>query len=207
MAKMLVSIIIVLCCGFTAKANDIILSKTGNAQLDGIYKPFVELNGAMSFIKNTEGVTFKIARFKWQGDGRSVVFGWLISDSNNKEYFAVTDDDPQIPAQGWDIARAGVGLNADFDLTFKANIKKQATALTLTNAPVLDIKVYPNPTLAEITVEAKEEIQKLTLTNGAGQILMTGQNNRLDLSMLPSGVYTLEIQTQGKRNVKRIVKQ
>lgn len=204
---MFISIAFMLCCGLTATANEIILSKTGNAQLDGIYKPFVELNGAMSFIKNAEGVTFKIARFKWEGNRNAVIFGWLITDSDNKEYFAVTDDNTQIPSQGWDIAREGVGLNANFDLTFKASKNNNGNSFTLTNAPTLDIKVYPNPTLGEITVESKEEIQKLILTNLAGQVLMTGQNNRLDLLNLPSGVYNLEIESKSQRNVKRIVKQ
>ena len=207
MAKMLLSIILVFCCGLTAKANDIVLSKTGNTQLDGIYKPFVERNGAMSFIKNTEGVTYTIARFEWQVGEQATVFGWLISDSNNKEYYAVTEQNTQIPSQGWDIARAGVGLNANFELTFSDSINDQVSAFTLTNTPALDIKVYPNPTLGEITVSAKEDIQNLTLTNMAGQVLLTGQNNRLDLTTVPSGVYNLEIQPKDGRNVKRIVKQ
>jgi Secretion system C-terminal sorting domain len=185
-------------------ANDLILSKTGNAQLDGIYKPFVELNGAMSFIKNTQGITFKIERFKWSTD-KSVVFGWIISDSNNNEYFAVTDESVQIPSQGWDVARAGVGLNVNFDLTFTSTDPLEATDLTLTNTPSLDVKVYPNPTVGVITIEA-QNLQNVSLVSASGEILSSGTNNRLDLSDLPSGIYNLVILANEVKTVKRIVK-
>lgn len=198
MAKMLISIFFMFCFISTTKANDIILSKTGSAQLDGTYKPFAERNGAMSFIKVTEGVIFKIARFK---------LGWMISDSNDKEYFAVTDESTQIPSQGWDVGRAGVGLNVDFDLTFRDSTNAQNNAFSITNAPSLEVRIYPNPTLGVITVDTKEAIQSLSLTNIAGQVLITEQANRLDLSNLPSGIYNLTVQTKGGRNVKRIVKQ
>ena len=195
------------CLLLNVKANDVILSKTGNPQLDGTYKPFIELNGAMSFIKNTEGITFKIARFKWSVNQREEAFGWLISDSNGKEYFAVTDESTQIPSQGWDIARAGVGLNAYFDLTVKDGTSIQSNALTLSNTLSSDIKVYPNPTRGEIVVDAKETVQSLFLTNVAGQVVLSQQNSRLDLSNLPNGIYNLTIQTLGEKTVRRIVKQ
>ncbi|WP_373549016.1 T9SS type A sorting domain-containing protein [Haliscomenobacter sp.] len=198
MTKMLILILFMFCFMFTTKANDIILSKTGSTQLDGTYKPFVERNGAMSFIKVTEGVTFKISRFK---------LGWMISDSNDKEYFAVTDESTQIPGQGWDVGRAGVGLNVNFDLTFRASSNAQTNAFSIANTPSLEVRIYPNPTLGAITVDTKEAIQSLSLTNLAGQALITEQANRLDLSNLPSGIYNLTIQTKGGRIVKRIVKQ
>ncbi len=207
MAKMLILVLSFFCFLSTIKANDIILSKTGNAQLDGTYKPFVELNGAMSFIKNTEEVTFKIIRFKWMVNQRKEAFGWLISDSNGKEYFAVTDESTQIPSQGWDVARAGVGLNANFELTFKDDSSIQSNTLTLSNTLASDIKVYPNPTRGEIIVDAKEMVQNLFLTNATGQVLISHQNNRLDLSNLPNGIYNLTIQTMGEKTIRRIVKQ
>lgn len=207
MSKMLILVLSFFCFLSTVKANDIILSKTGNAQLDGTYKPFIELNGAMSFIKNTEGITFKIARFKWSVNQREEAFGWLISDSNDQEYFAVTDESTQIPSQGWDIARAGVGLNAYFELTFKDGSSIQSNTLTLSNTLLSDIKVYPNPTRGEIVVDAKEMVQNLSLTNAAGQIVLSEQNNRLDLSNLPNGIYNLTIQTMGEKTVRRIIKQ
>ena len=207
MAKMLILVLSFFCFLLNVEANDIILSKTGNPQLDGTYKPFIELNGAMSFIKNTEGITFKIARFKWSVNQREEAFGWLISDSNGKEYFAVTDQSTQIPSQGWDVARAGVGLNAYFDLTVKDGTSVQGNALTLSNTLASDVKVYPNPTRGEIVVDAKEMVQTLFLTNVTGQVLISQQSNRLDLSNLPNGIYNLTIQTTGEKTVRRIVKQ
>jgi hypothetical protein len=56
-------------------------------------------------------------------------------------------------------------------------------------------------------VDAKEIVQNLFITNATGQVLLSQQSNRLDLSNLPNGIYNLTIQTIGKKTVRRIVKQ
>jgi Secretion system C-terminal sorting domain len=205
MKKMLILVCLCLYTVSNALASDLILTNTGNAQLDGTYKPFEELNGAMSFIKNTEGVTFKIARFKFETNN-TLVFGWTISDSNNNEYFAVTDEGTQTPTQGWDVARAGVGLNVNFDLTFRSTVQPDENFLTLTNAPSLDISVYPNPTIGEITIVTDQGLQNVSVVNLSGQVLISSQNNRIDLSGLPSGIYNLIVQTKDTKVVKRVIK-
>ncbi len=207
MKKSFITIAFFFCLAFVLQAKDLILSNTGNPQLDGVYKPSLVLNGATSFSKTIEGLTFKIARFQ-VSDGRTgSLFGWMISDSNNKEYFAVTDASLQIPSEGWDIARAGVGLNVNFELTFRDLAGLQTQAFTMANTNASSIKVYPNPTFGEVMVEANTDIERLSLLNASGQVLKTGQDNRLDLSKLPSGIYFLSIQINGQQSLKRIVKQ
>jgi Secretion system C-terminal sorting domain len=208
MKKIICSISICLCFTVCLKASDIILSKTGNTQLDGIYKSFIDVSGAMSFIKNTDGVTFRIARFKIElnqkGDAH---VGWLISDSNGKEYFAIKSDNVQPPADGWDVARAGVGFNVDFDLTFSNESLDKPLAFSFTNANSTIVKIYPNPTLGIINVESDSPIQRLSLVNLAGQMILTDKNNRLDLSNIQTGTYSLIIETENGKTIKRIVKQ
>jgi hypothetical protein len=208
MQKILISILFLLCLAFQSNASEVVLSNTGNAQLDGIYKKFVEVNGTMSFIKTTASSNIKIARFKLESTNSEVfIFGWMIFDSNGKEFFAVTDESILPPAQGWDVARAGVGLNVNFEITVRDEMNAKSPSFLIANTPSMLVKLFPNPTVGEIMVEADSPIQSLTLMNASGQTLLTTQNNRLDLLDLPNGVYSLIIETNGLKTTKKVIKQ
>jgi hypothetical protein len=208
MQKIIISILFLLFLALQSKASEFVLSNTGSTQLDGIYKSFIEVNGAMSFIKTTASGNFKIARFKLESTNSEVfIFGWMIFDSNGKEFFAVTDESILPPSQGWDVARAGVGLNVNFEITFRDEMSEKSPTFTIVNSPSMEIKVYPNPTIGEIVVDADSPIQSLTLMGFDGQTLQTSQNNRLDLFDFPIGVYSLVIVSNGQKIIKKVVKQ
>jgi hypothetical protein len=208
MQKILISILFLLFLAFQSNASEFLLSNTGSTQLDGNYKKFIEVNGAMSFIKNTELGNVKIARFKLEStNSENFIFGWMIFDSNGKEFFAVTDESVLPPSQGWDVARAGVGLNVNFEITFRDEMSEKSPTFTIENSSSMEVKVYPNPTIGEIVVDADSPIQSLTLLGANGQTLQTSQNNRLDLFDFPIGVYAVIIEVNGLKTVKKIIKQ
>jgi Secretion system C-terminal sorting domain len=208
MKKIIISMLLLVSLTLTAKATDILLSQTGNPQMNGLYKASVDINGAASFVKNTDLSSFRIARFKTPSNQDGFSFsGWLISDANGKEYFAINGDNKLPPADGWDVARAGVGLNSNFTMTFRDETAKNPTAFTLANTPATQISIYPNPTIGEINVSADVPIERLILTNLAGQTLLNEQNSRLNLSDFPTGTYFLTIQTATGKSVRKIIKQ
>lgn len=70
-----------------------------------------------------------------------------------------------------------------------------------------DVEVYPNPTSGILNVEADHSVDLLHLTNQLGQSILSTTQSTLDLTDLPSGLYLLEIVTNDRSFVKRIVKQ
>ncbi len=67
------------------------------------------------------------------------------------------------------------------------------------------IKVYPNPT--ENNVYFSETVNRVTVANAQGKIVLTTQNkNQLSLENLPTGWYVLEIEHNGKVEQNKLVK-
>ena len=75
---------------------------------------------------------------------------------------------------------------------------------------VLDVKVYPNPTVGRITVEA-DDMQTIELYDGVSRRIdyrtVEGGISTLDLSGLPSGMYYMRVKTANGTVIKKIVKQ
>jgi hypothetical protein len=87
-------------------ADDILISGTGSSLIDGVY----EHNLDNSYQK-------KDASIKIVQSGNV----WSIIDTKNNVYFAVTENVGFPPQKGWDVGRAGVGLNPIFKLDYDTN--------------------------------------------------------------------------------------
>ncbi len=69
------------------------------------------------------------------------------------------------------------------------------------------IKIYPNPTNAYISVTVNNKIDQIKVLNSYGQILKIEKSvSLIDLSNLGKGVYFLEIFSNNKKFVKKILK-
>lgn len=69
--------------------------------------------------------------------------------------------------------------------------------------------IYPNPTKSKIYIEQKkEELDKVELINIQGEILQTWENeNEMDLSSYPSGIYYVRISASKNVFTQKILKQ
>jgi hypothetical protein len=61
------------------------------------------------------------------------------------------------------------------------------------------------PTQSILNVYCSSPIQGLTLNNALGQKVMQGQQNTLDVSQLPNGVYCLDVLSESQVQSKKIV--
>lgn len=70
------------------------------------------------------------------------------------------------------------------------------------------ISVYPNPSSDFITLQSKDDIKNITLTNTEGKlVLKTSQSKTINISGLPNGVYLLQGELKnGKTITKKVVK-
>lgn len=114
-----------------------------------------------------------------------------------------------------DIATSGP-TNRDINASQEIwNFFKQQTLDGAVNVPAIQvaplIHVFPNPTSDVVHVQSNESIQKITLNNILGQRIIekTGSftNTTISLSELNNGVYFLQLEGNGIKQTKRIVKE
>jgi beta-glucanase (GH16 family) len=72
-----------------------------------------------------------------------------------------------------------------------------------------DVSVYPNPTNSFVAVESSFQVEECTLLDMTGRalqyIVAPGQQFRIDLNAVESGVYLLECNSKGQRITRTIV--
>jgi hypothetical protein len=84
--------------------DKILISETGSPVIDGVYEHtlaniYLKKDASVKIVK-TDNV-------------------WSIIDAKNNVYFAVTENIGIPPQKGWDVGRAGVGLNPVFKLEYE----------------------------------------------------------------------------------------
>ncbi|MBD1209633.1 MAG: T9SS type A sorting domain-containing protein [Ignavibacteria bacterium] len=116
-----------------------------------------------------------------------------------------------------------INLPATYTLTVtnpNGGVASQAYVLagtSVSNEPLAGIRVYPNPVVEAVSVEANlERAAKvvITVTNSLGQRVMVVEQNAaagffsrsLNINSLPSGAYMVEITDGARRSVEKIIK-
>ena len=107
--------------------------------------------------------------------------------------------------QGMLMARTDEGCETVFTLDIVADW------FDLEENNCLAVKVFPNPALSEVTVQA-EEITRIRLMDACGQVVVDENYGRphsiiLNTSHLSQGVYLMEITTTQGKTVRRLVVQ
>ncbi len=68
------------------------------------------------------------------------------------------------------------------------------------------MRIYPNPTADRFFVDAVE-LQKIEIIDAVGRILSSQSGNVVDLSLFPSGLYSVRVTANGAVAVRKIMKQ
>lgn len=69
------------------------------------------------------------------------------------------------------------------------------------------VLIVPNPVKDELYVQSKEPVSQVEIYNLMGQKLMAVKTSKIVLQTLPSGVYIVQVTTQGKQHSLRVVKE
>ena len=119
--------------------------------------------------------------------------------------------------QGNNIRLRWRGYNGDMDVLtyswFIDNVKVVATDTIpqSVNENLLETKIYPNPTSNLLTINAKEDIQQISIYNILSvKVMEMTINNKeavIDLSNLESGMYLIEILGKNKKSIKTFIKE
>ncbi|MFT5823864.1 MAG: hypothetical protein ACI8ZM_005129 [Crocinitomix sp.] len=80
-----------------------------------------------------------------------------------------------------------------------------ATVATI-KAPIA-FNIYPNPTAEYININTAENIISVSIYTTAGQLLISDQTKRIDVSALNAGLYYIQIETEMGSETSQFVKQ
>ena len=116
---------------------------------------------------------------------------------NNPNLTCIQVDDANYSSTNW--------TNVDATVTFSEN----CASVGVNEVFKLDVSVYPTPTEGRVNFTTSEIISTITIFNLTGQQVSVFNNeNVIDISHLPSGIYTATIQTKsGKTALKKLVKE
>ncbi|SFU28075.1 Por secretion system C-terminal sorting domain-containing protein [Pustulibacterium marinum] len=67
------------------------------------------------------------------------------------------------------------------------------------------LKLYPNPASTFFTVKGNLILEQIQLFNTQGQLLLTTSENKVDVSNLSSGIYMVQITSEGKSVTKKLL--
>ena len=73
------------------------------------------------------------------------------------------------------------------------------------------VGIYPNPTNGTLNITTDKNIQSVVVYNSLGQVVFTNAVNanevKVDISNLPSGIYTVKTSINGEDNFSKVVKE
>ena len=89
----------------------------------------------------------------------------------------------------------GLHYNSQFIQIFKSNDTKN----------ILKFNIFPNPTDGFINIISTEKIQKITVTDISNREVINTITNRIDMSNLSNGAYTITISTNSQYQESQII--
>ena len=106
---------------------------------------------------------------------------------------------------------SGTGSNGCTNTAVVTVVVSKCTGISTESSGNTAIKIYPNPTNGEITLEFQGSLQKtIEVTDLSGRKVISKTTNDekmiLDLNMLPAGVYSVKVSTADAVETTRIIK-
>lgn len=166
--------------GASLDVSDGIVYSIGQVPSDGIYKASIWVNGEASFISN-----------EWSGASGLCVY-------NDDVYVTgFAGNYPELDTYIWKNGELTVLTSPGYDMGNCIIVVGETTDIE----EVKDIcNIYPNPAKDYILVEGVE-FEEAIIYNTVGQMVLTTNNNKIDVSSLDSGLYLLRLDNNITRSI------
>ena len=198
-----------------------------NDQLPQEIQAFVEDSVLENFLEASSGQNHPI----WQAMAANDNYDWLPTRPV-KMYYCTGDE--QVSFQNALAAEAAMLANGavDVEAVYKGEgmhndcvlpsltdafnwfetLKTECTSADITNLDARDVMVYPNPTKSIITIASNEFKQcEVLLSDPSGRTVLTLNKNQevqdVDLSKLIPGAYFIELRTESKSAILKLIKE
>ena len=161
------------------------------------------LNGELS----TDSVDFYLADYRFADNSQD----YIVKDWNFIDLSSLGDvDSLRFSITGSDTGQ--FGLNTPAYVCVDNIITLNRTTAAQDHNPALSVRIFPNPTIDQVTVRWNEDTNgQLRLFNANGQALRQSAlvygNNTVDMNDLPRGSYFLRLETEGGWMSKQLIKQ
>ncbi|PCI93796.1 MAG: hypothetical protein COB15_15630 [Flavobacteriales bacterium] len=102
----------------------------------------------------------------------------------------------------------GTGTSGDKIYSTSLNVVEDVSVGIDDYASLLEIKLYPNPVENYFQISSDKKIKGIELYNMKGQKIRAerGSNGIVDVEQLPSGIYFVQIEIEGKIITKKMIK-
>ncbi|MBB6330452.1 hypothetical protein HNP24_001402 [Chryseobacterium sediminis] len=88
----------------------------------------------------------------------------------------------------------------------KVNSELMVLGIKDSKAAVKEVSVYPNPATDFIQINSLSTVKSIEIYDETGKLIKTETNgNRIDVKGLPSGVYMLNIKTEGRNFTEKVI--
>jgi hypothetical protein len=94
---------------------------------------------------------------------------------------------------------------AKISLAMLVNSSSSITHIENFEESIITMNVYPNPTKGKITIKA-ESAKCIEVINIEGKQVYIGNENEIDLSLQPKGIYIIKVITDKQTINKKIIK-
>ncbi len=125
-------------------------------------------------------------------------------NNTNVTYFNIQNNPNLTCVEVDDVAYSDTNWGIDSQAVFSTN----CTA-SLQNFNLLDVSIYPNPTSGHISITSSDNIiiDSIVIYNIFGKKVMHSnvKNNAIDVSLLNSGVYYVNIYADNSKTVKKLI--
>ncbi|WP_084426590.1 InlB B-repeat-containing protein [Aequorivita capsosiphonis] len=135
-----------------------------------------------------------------QNGNNGLITNFLASDNPNLTCIQVDDETA---------ANAGTGVYASWLKDPSATYSEDCTLGIVDYATDNPIEIFPNPVSQIITVKVydNEKVKDLNISNVAGQMITKAKfSNQIDVSNLSAGLYFIQIKTDQRTVIKKIIK-
>ncbi len=130
---------------------------------------------------------------------------WMDDTLVIPEGTAFTNLDGQYPT-----SLGGVGfISLEYSEMYIDDINfKHGFTLMTTENKYFEFSVYPNPTTEHLNIASEVAIDRIAIYSLDGSIVLTtGQTESVDVSVLSSGIYFVEVYTSEGKSVQKFIKQ
>jgi len=139
--------------------------------------------------QGTIGINSLLDGYKLQSTSPALANGRLVSNNGGKDFWQNTVSGLTVPNRG---AYQGSGI------------------LTTDTWAVNSLKIYPNPAEDSVTISNATIIDSVKIFNLLGQCLLETHPNSItttvDINQLTSATYLIQIESEGKKGIVKIVK-